>query len=38
VTPEAAANLSDDVGLFADAERLPGHALAARAWGVGATR
>jgi len=38
VTPEAAANLSEDVGLFADAERLPGHALAARAWGVGATR
>ena len=38
VTVEAAARLSDDVGSFADAERLPGHALAARAWGAGATR
>lgn len=33
VTPEAAASLSDDVGCFADAEGLPGHAAAARAWG-----
>jgi histidinol dehydrogenase len=38
VTAEAAARLSGDVGIFADAERLPGHALAARAWGAGATR
>jgi len=38
VTPEAAARLSGDVGTFADAERLPGHALAARAWGRGAAR
>jgi histidinol dehydrogenase len=38
VTPEAAARLSGDVGIFADAERLPGHALAARAWGRGAAR
>ena len=38
VTPEAAAALSGDVGIFADAERLPGHALAARAWGTGAAR
>ena len=38
VTAEAAARLSGDVGIFADAERLPGHALAARAWGSGATR
>ena len=34
VTAEAAARLSGDVGIFADAERLPGHALAARAWGA----
>ena len=38
VTPEAAAGLAGDVGIFADAERLPGHALAARAWGTGALR
>lgn len=34
VTPAAAAALADDVGCFADAEGLPGHAAAARAWGV----
>jgi histidinol dehydrogenase len=33
VTPDAAARLADDVGTFADAEGLPGHAAAARAWG-----
>lgn len=38
VTVEAAARLSDDVGIFADAERLPGHAFAARAWRAGARR
>jgi len=38
VTPEAAAGLAGDVGIFADAERLPGHALAARAWGTGVVR
>jgi histidinol dehydrogenase len=38
VTVEAAARLADDVGAFADAERLPGHAFAARAWRAGATR
>jgi histidinol dehydrogenase len=38
VTVEAAARLADDVGVFADAERLPGHAFAARAWHAGATR
>jgi histidinol dehydrogenase len=38
VSEEAAARLADDVGLFADAERLPGHALAARAWRGGAAR
>jgi histidinol dehydrogenase len=32
VTREAAARLAEDVGVFADAERLGGHALAARAW------
>jgi histidinol dehydrogenase len=32
VTPAAAARLADDVGVFADAEGLPGHATAARAW------
>jgi histidinol dehydrogenase len=32
VSPEAAARLADDVGIFADAEGLPGHAMAARAW------
>jgi histidinol dehydrogenase len=34
VTPAAAALLADDVGCFADAEALPAHAAAARAWGV----
>lgn len=34
--PSAAASLAEDVGVFADAEGLPGHALAARAWrGIG---
>jgi histidinol dehydrogenase len=37
VTRDAAARLADDVGVFADAEGLPGHAQAARAWRVGAT-
>lgn len=32
VSPEAAARLAEDVGAFADAEGLPGHAAAARAW------
>ncbi|MEP6992770.1 MAG: histidinol dehydrogenase [bacterium] len=32
ITRDAAARLADDVGTFADAERLGGHALAARAW------
>lgn len=32
VTPDAAARLADDVATFADAEGLPGHAGAARAW------
>jgi histidinol dehydrogenase len=32
VTRAAAARLAEDVGVFADAERLGGHALAARAW------
>jgi histidinol dehydrogenase len=35
VSPSAAARLADDVGVFADAERLPGHAAAARAWRAG---
>ena len=35
VTPEAAARLAGDVGRFADSERLPGHAAAARYWGQG---
>jgi histidinol dehydrogenase len=34
VTPAAAAAMADDVGTFADAEGLPGHAAAARAWGA----
>ena len=34
VTRDAAARLADDVGIFADAEQLGGHALAARAWRV----
>jgi histidinol dehydrogenase len=38
VSPEAAARLADDVGVFADAERLPGHAIAARAWRSGEAR
>jgi histidinol dehydrogenase len=37
VSPAAAARLAADVGAFADAEGLPGHAMAARAWvGAGA--
>ena len=32
VSRDAAARLADDVGAFADAERLDGHAKAARAW------
>jgi histidinol dehydrogenase len=36
VSPEAAARLAEDVGVFADAESLPGHAGAARAWRQGA--
>jgi histidinol dehydrogenase len=32
ISPAAAARLADDVGVFAEAERLPGHAAAARAW------
>jgi histidinol dehydrogenase len=32
VTPQAAAKMAYDVGRFADAEGLPGHAAAARAW------
>jgi histidinol dehydrogenase len=35
VTPAAAAALANDVGRFADAEGLPAHAAAARAWGQG---
>jgi histidinol dehydrogenase len=35
VTPEAASRMAGDVGVFADAERLPGHAMAARAWTSG---
>jgi histidinol dehydrogenase len=31
----AAARLAEDVAAFADAEGLPGHAAAARAWGAG---
>jgi len=34
VTPAAAARLALDVGTFADAEGLPAHAAAARAWGA----
>jgi histidinol dehydrogenase len=33
VTREAAARLAEDVGVFADAEGLTGHAAAARQWG-----
>ena len=36
VTRETAARLADDVGIFADAEGLPGHAETARAWREGA--
>lgn len=36
VTRDAAARLAEDVGVFADAEGLGGHALAARAWRSGA--
>jgi histidinol dehydrogenase len=36
VTRAAAARLADDVGVFADAEGLGGHGLAARAWREGA--
>jgi len=32
VTPEAAATLAEDVRVFAEAEGLPGHAMAAAAW------
>jgi histidinol dehydrogenase len=32
VSPEGAAAMADDVGRFADAEGLPAHAAAARAW------
>jgi histidinol dehydrogenase len=34
VSPAAAAGLASDVGIFADAEGLPAHAAAARAWSV----
>lgn len=36
VTPEAAARLAGDTGTLADAEGLPAHAAAARAWAVNA--
>jgi histidinol dehydrogenase len=35
VSPDAAARLAEDVGVFADAEGLGGHASAARAWRTG---
>jgi histidinol dehydrogenase len=35
VAPDAADRLADDVGCFADAEGLPAHAAAARAWRAG---
>jgi len=35
VTPEAAATLAEDVRVFAEAEGLPGHAMAAAAWKTG---
>jgi histidinol dehydrogenase len=38
VTPAAAAALGPDVGIFADAEGLPGHAAAARAWAARSAR
>jgi histidinol dehydrogenase len=34
VTPEGAGSLAHDVAVFAEAEGLPGHAAAARAWEV----
>jgi histidinol dehydrogenase len=37
VSPAAAARLALDVGAFADAEGLPGHAMAARAWAAEGT-
>ena len=37
VSTDAAAQLADAVGVFADAEGLPGHAFAARAWRAGVT-
>jgi histidinol dehydrogenase len=36
VAPDAAARLAEDVAVFAEAEGLPGHAMAARAWGAAA--
>lgn len=36
VSPAAAASLAQDVGAFADAEGLPAHAAAARAWSLNA--
>jgi len=38
VSRDAAARLAEDVGVFADAEQLPGHAQAARAWRTAVTR
>lgn len=38
VTSDAARRLAVDVGTFADAEGLPGHAAAARAWSTGGSR
>ncbi|MBX6331009.1 MAG: histidinol dehydrogenase, partial [Gemmatimonadaceae bacterium] len=38
VTPAAAARLAPDVGIFADAEGLPAHAAAARAWATEGAR
>jgi histidinol dehydrogenase len=35
VSPAAAARLAEDVGAFAEAEGLPSHAMAARAWRAG---
>jgi histidinol dehydrogenase len=37
VSRDAAARLAEDVGIFADAEGLPGHALTSRAWRAGAS-
>lgn len=36
VSPAAAARLASDVAVFAESERLPGHAMAARAWSAAA--